>query len=223
MAPILGPDGRPLTARGWFDTESLAIDGGTVYLGIERVNRILRFDYGKDGLRARGQEIPPPPGVSSLPYNKGLEAMVFVPQGSPLAGTLIAISERGLDAAGNTLGFLIGGPTPGTFTVRRSDDFDITDAAILPPGDLLILERHFTFLTGVAIRIRRIPLNQIKPDALIDGRVLITADMTHEIDNLEALAVHRNASGETILTLLSDNNFSRLQRTLLLQFALIDR
>ena len=26
-APMLGPDGRPITARGWFDTESIALDG----------------------------------------------------------------------------------------------------------------------------------------------------------------------------------------------------
>jgi hypothetical protein len=32
--------------------------------------------------------------------------------------------------------------------------------------------------------------------------------------------VHRSRSGETILTLMSDDNFSPLQRTLIMQFAL---
>jgi hypothetical protein len=40
---------------------------------------------------------------------------------------------------------------------------------------------------------------------------------------MEAIAVHRNAGGETIITLLSDDNFNRLQRTILLRFALIER
>src|SRR5262249_36327386 len=44
IAPVLGPDGRALAARGWYDTESIAEDGGTLYVGIERVNRIVRFD-----------------------------------------------------------------------------------------------------------------------------------------------------------------------------------
>ena len=57
MAPVLGPDGKPLAARGWYDTESIAEDGGTVWLGIERVNRIVRFDIGRHGLLARGQPI----------------------------------------------------------------------------------------------------------------------------------------------------------------------
>jgi hypothetical protein len=39
---------------------------------------------------------------------------------------------------------------------------------------------------------------------------------------MEALDVHRNAAGETILTVMSDDNFSPLQRTLLLRFALIE-
>jgi hypothetical protein len=38
---------------------------------------------------------------------------------------------------------------------------------------------------------------------------------------MEALAVHRNAAGETILTLISDDNFNPLQRTILLRFALV--
>ena len=57
MAPVLGADGKPLAARGWYDTESLAQDGGTVWLGIERVNRIVRFDLGRHGLLARGEPI----------------------------------------------------------------------------------------------------------------------------------------------------------------------
>src|SRR5258707_1280292 len=128
MAPILGADGRPLADRGWYDTESIADDGGTLYVGIERVHQILRFNYGKDGLLARGEPIAVPPGVRSLPGNKGLEALVFVPKGAgdkALAGTLIAISERGLDNAGNIIGFLVGGRSPGTFTVKRSAAFDV--------------------------------------------------------------------------------------------------
>ena len=81
MAPMLGPDGRPLAARGWYDTEALAEDGGTLYVGIERVHQIVRFDYGKDGLLARGQPIAVPPAMRSLPNNKGIEGLVFVPRG----------------------------------------------------------------------------------------------------------------------------------------------
>jgi hypothetical protein len=38
---------------------------------------------------------------------------------------------------------------------------------------------------------------------------------------MEGIAVHRNARGETIISLMSDDNFLPFQRTLLLQFALV--
>jgi hypothetical protein len=222
MAPMLGADGKPLAARGWYDTESIADDGGTLYVGIERVHQIVRFNYGKDGLLARGQPIAVPPAFRSLPANKGIEALVFVPKRLPLAGTLIAISERGLDKAGNFSAFLIGGPSPGGFTVRRSADYDISDAALLPAGDLLLLERKFSWTGGLSVRLRRIALGEIRPGALVDGPILFEADLGYEIDNMEGLSVHRSAAGETVLTLVSDDNFSVIQRTLLLQFTLAE-
>ena len=220
MAPILGLDGRPLAARGWYDTEAIAEDGGTFYLGIERVHQIVRFNVGKDGLSARGRPIPVPPELRALPANKGVEAMVFVPKGLPLAGTLIAVSEQGLDAAGNAGAFLIGGRNPGTFAVRRSSNYDVSDAALLPGGGVLLLERKFSWTSGLGVRIRRIALTEIRPGALVDGPVLLEADLGYEIDNMEGLSVHRAAGGEFVLTLVSDDNFSPLQRTILLQFAL---
>jgi hypothetical protein len=211
-----------LYARRWYDTESLAQAGGIVHIGIERVNRIVRLDYGKDGLLARAQPIEVPPAVRALPNNKGIEALVFVPRNLPLAGTLIAISERGLDKDGNILAFLIGGPRPGTFAVKRTAEFDVSDAALLPAGDILVLERRFSWTSGLFIRIRRLALAQIRPGALVDGPVLFEADLGYQIDNMEGLSVHRSAAGEIVLTMISDDNFSALQRTLLLQFTLAE-
>jgi hypothetical protein len=220
IAPILGADGRPLSRRGWYDAEALAWDDGTAYVGIERVNQIVRFDYAKDGLVARGQPIAVPPAVRTWPHNQGIECLAAAPAGTPLAGTLIALSERGLDAHGNLLGFLIGA-AGGPFTLRRRDEFDVSDCALTPRGDLLVLERRFSWTSGLAMRIRGVPVAALKPGALVDGKQLIVADMGHQIDNMEGLSVHRAADGALVLTLVSDDNFSPLQRTLLLQFTLI--
>jgi hypothetical protein len=222
-SPMLGPDGKPITSRRWFDSEALALDGTLVYVGLERVNQVLRFDFTKSFTNAHGEPIALPPAARKLPYNKGIEALVMVPKGNQsLAGTLIAISERGLDAQGNILGFLIGGKSPGQFTVRRTDDFDVSDAVLLPSGSLLVLERKFSWLSGVGIRIRRIALSSIGPGALIDGPAIFNADLGHEIDNMEGIDAHVTADGETVLTLISDDNFSPIQRNLLLQFTLVE-
>ncbi len=222
LAPMRGPDGKPITAYGWYDSELIALDGSFVYIGLERTNKVLRFDFSKGFTRARGEVVPLPTAASKLPNNKGLEALVFVPKGQPLAGTLIAMSERGLDANGNLIAFLVGGPTPGQFSVRRTEDFDVSDAVLLPSGDLLILERKFSWTSGVGIRIRRIPLHSVAPGAVIDGPSIFAADLGNEVDNMEGIDAHVTEQGETVLTMVSDDNFSMIQRTLLLQFTLVE-
>lgn len=221
-APMLGGDGLPITTKRIYDSEALAADGNALYVGIERNNRILRFDFSRGGIMSRGTEIAVPPALRRLPHNKGIEGLVFVPKGLPLEGTLIALSERGLDPAGNLLAFLVGGARPGQFAIRRSDHFDVSDATLLPGGDLLLLERKFSVLEGVGIRIRRIALGAIVPGATVDGPTIFHADLGHEVDNMEAIDVHRTEAGETVVTMVSDDNFSMLQRTLLLQFTLVE-
>lgn len=181
----------------------------------------MRFDIGRYGLKARAEPIPVPDDFKTFTYNKSLECLAAGPAGTPLAGQLIVVTERSLDAAGNFRSFLLKGKEVGRFSVKRSGGFDVSDCAILPPADLLLLERSYSVVRGVALRIRRIPLSEIKPGALADGEPLIEADLHYQIDNMEGLSVTRNERGETILTLVSDDNFSVLQRNLLLQFKLV--
>lgn len=223
IAPMLDANGRNVVAaRRWYDSEALAFDGATVYVAFERVHQIMRFDFGAGRVLSRGQPIVVPPAMRTLPVNRGIEAVLVAPKASPVAGALIAFAERALDASGNHLGFIIGGPSPGQFTLARDGDYDVTDAALLPGGDIVVLERRFSILSGVAVRIRRIALKSVSPGAHVDGPALFEADMGYEIDNFEGIDVHRDASGETVLTLVSDDNFSRIQRTLLLQFTLAE-
>jgi hypothetical protein len=70
------------------------------------------------------------------------------------------------------------------------------------------------------MRIRRITPAELKRNALIEGEVLLEATDVLNIDNMEAIAAYRSRAGETILTLMSDDNFSPLQRTLIMQFAI---
>ncbi len=217
VAPVIDEQGKPAPM---LDTESIAYDGNKLYVGLERTHRVLQFSYDGKGFPAGCRPVPGPPELKDLPNNQSLEAIVFVPAKFRLRGTVIAFSEKGLTEEGNLKAFLIGGPNPGMFSVKRSDGYDISDAVILPKGDILILERQYSLDRGVAMRIRRIKLSKIKPGALVDGPTIMEADAHHQIDNMEAISLHRTKSGEIILTLMSDNNLSALQRTVLLQFVL---
>lgn len=220
LAAIIGTSGRPLYRSRYYDTECLAIADGVAYVGVERTHDVLRFDWSRDGVDARARIVPVPREIKRLPNNRGLEAIGVVPAGHPLAGAVVAISERSGKQDEPTLGVILGGRRPGLFAVARHDEYAITDLAFLPNGDMLLLERWYRPLRGVGMRIRRIAGAGLKPDALLDGPYLIEADLGQEIDNMEGMSVHRD-QGKTIVTLISDDNFSFLQRTVLLEFEMV--
>lgn len=219
LAPVLGASGRPLHRSRYFDTESLTISNGVAYVGVERAHEVLRFEFGRDGVAARALIVAVPREVKRLPYNRGLEAIAVVPAGHALAGALLAVAERSGREGEKTRGFILDSRQPGQFSVARHDGYDITDMAFLPDGDLALLERWYKPWRGVGMRIRRVPGRSIRPGAVLDGNYLVEADLGQEIDNMEGLCVHQGG-GKTVLTLISDDNFSFLQRTVLLEFEL---
>jgi hypothetical protein len=222
IGPFTAPDGRRMKDTRYFDSESLTRFGRMLLVGVERVHDILQFDLNAAGEPVgRARLMPVPPAMKTLYGNGGIEALGVLPAGSEWAGHVLAIAEKEArgQAKGEIPAFLIGSKG-GSLALRRIGDFDTTDLTFLPDGDLLVLERRFVPLFGVGFRIRRIALRSIRPGAVLDGEVLITADLSMQIDNMEGIGVHRNGRGQVIITLLSDNNYSLLQRNLLLRFAL---
>ena len=222
MAPLLGEDGRPMRRTRYYDTEGLTLSGGAAYVSTERSPALFRFDWARDGVSARAQPLPVPAELRSLPSNGGLEALGVAPARSPLAGALVAIAEQshqGPDAP--TTGFILSGGRRGSFRVARSADFAVTDLVFLATGDMLLLERRFSLMGGLECRLRRIPAGALRPNGLLDGPVIFQSDPSMQIDNMEGMALHRDGR-ETVITMISDDNFSAFQRTLLLEFALAE-
>jgi hypothetical protein len=220
LAPMLGAGGRPLSRTRSYDTEGLAMAGGVAYVGVERSHEVLRFDWAARGVAARGQPMALPAEARQLPRNRGLEAIGVAPAPSPVAGAVVAISERSAGHDEPTLGLILGGAGPGRFRYRLQDGYEVTDLAFLPQGDMLVLERWYRPWRGLGMRLRRVPAAMLLPGALVEGALLADLDLAHEIDNMEGLAVHQE-QGRTILTVISDDNFSMIQRTVLLEFELV--
>jgi hypothetical protein len=219
MAPILDFHGTPLGRTENFDVEAVTIADGIAHIGIERTNAIMRFDLGEDRLAARGEFVPTPEEMREWPFNKGPEAIGIAPETSSFPGAIVVIGERtrrGENAP--TQGFVIDGEDHHAFDVARHDWYDITDMEFLDDGDILVLERRYRILRDVGARIRRLPGSDLRPGALLDGPVIFEAGPGQQIDNMEGLASHRTPDGRLVLSLISDDNFSILQRTLLLEF-----
>lgn len=204
------------------DAEGLAVKDGVATVGFERDHRIAQFRIDPDDMKPAFRELDFLIPARELRQNRGFETVAHANPGGQHAGGLVVVSEKSLDKQGNIFAAIIEGPNKGIFTVKRNGEFDITDGAFLANGDLLLLERSFSMATGVKMRLRRIHGESVAKGAVADGPVLFEANMMYQIDNMEGMDVWTRADGAQMVSLLSDDNHSILQRNLYLEFILHD-
>ena len=225
MGPLLGLNGAPLKRKRDSDAEELALLSGTLSHGValvafERNHRLVRYPIVNGALGRPTGLVGLPAESKRMTSNSGLEA-VTVLRGGAFRGAILAFAEDLKDKDGHQIGWLLGKGAPKQLAVKEMGGFALTGAAALEDGSVLLLERRFRFTEGVKMRLRYVPADELKPGHVIEGETLISSDMTYEIDNMEAVAVHTGAGGETVVTLISDDNFNKfVQRNLLLQFTL---
>jgi hypothetical protein len=227
IGPLLALKGRKIEKKRDLDAEALTlVEGnlgrGQVLVGFERNHRIGVFPVLDGILQAPVRYLRLPAEARRMRSNAGFEA-VAVLKGGPFKGSVVAFAERYPGPTDRHTGWIWIKDVAQRLTLTDIGGFDITGAVSLPDGTLIVLERRFRWTEGVKMRIRRFEASTIKPGALLEGETLLEADMSSAIDNMEGLTAHRGQNGETVLTLISDDNFNTfLQRTLLLQFTVID-
>jgi hypothetical protein len=225
IRPIPRPGKDPRVRTRDRDVEGMDLDGNIAWISMERSQRLHRLDLDGEGRPIRATPMSVPKEISELADNAGVEAVVRLRAPHPYAGALLMIAEQGNTADDDHPAWLVGGayrPGGRDLTIANRDGYAITDAALLPAGDILVLERRYRPPFSLSMRIRRITGADILPSARLDGEVLLEAFLSSEIDNMEGIAVHQD-QGATVVSLISDDNFQgMLQRTLLLQFELKD-
>ncbi len=215
MAPLRDPKGTRLTSKLTQDAESLTqLPGGGVLVAFEHKHRL--WGYGANGSPAYGAARPlaVPPGVKKLPRNDGMETMATLADGTLLVILSHADGDRHFPA------FLLRDGKWRKLAYRRTPNFEPTGATDLPDGSLAVLERRFSIIGGIAVRVRRIAAETIRPGALLQGEELALFAPPLLVDNFEGIAARRGPGGETLIYLLSDDNFNAIQRNLLMMFAL---
>ena len=219
IAPLRDLKGGALSGKDG-DAEGLtgSLDGD-VFVSFERDHRIWRYPFGKDGLAAKPSAVTTPAALQEAPDNSGLEGISQLSD-----GRLLALTEAYHDDAGNIRGWLLkDGRDPEAITLARRAPFDLTDVRQLANGDVLTLERRFNRIAGVGFEMRRIKGADVAAGATLDGEVVADVGMNFIIDNMEGLSVRNSEDGETLVYLVSDNNFNGpVQQTLLMMFELKD-
>ena len=220
IAPILDDRGKPPPSKSWGDAEAIAAGpDGKIIVGFESRARVGAYDLNGKGFRAKFQNLNPPNDIAKGPRNGELEAVGYFTNGS-LKGYYIAVAESNLDSLGDTKAWAWNGKRSFAFSIRQIENYNITDLAMLPNGDILLLQRSYGPMTLPGMAMSRFPASDIKQGKTIQPETLLEAKVPfYAIDNMEGLAVcERN--GELRVNIVSDNNFKTdMQRTLLLQFA----
>ena len=234
LTGIADLDARPLPVEDGItrrkrrtDAEELArLADGSWLVSFERDHRILRYSAGARGPEGRPVPVPLPPGMEDAPANGGLEALTRLPD-----GRLLAMEEGDDDGRQERRAWIsrMGASKDAVprsaadwlpITYRAAPRYRPVGVAPLPDGGVLVLERRVSLLGGWSSRIARVAPQQLKAGAVVEGAELARLEAPLVNDNFEAIATRRGPAGETLVYLISDDNFRSLQRTYLLLFAL---
>lgn len=205
--------------KGDRDSESMAIDpaSGRIWIGFEKYNAIWRFAPGF----ARAARVAEPEAMADWDEGAGPESLVRLAD-----GRFLTISEASTPESGDDREGLIfaGDPTVAarpafTFRYRPPRGYDVSDATQLPDGRLAILNRRFRLPFLFTAKVTLVNPSTIRPGAVVRGREIATLAPPLVHDNFEGIAATREGR-DTMLWLVSDDNQSRLQRSLLLKFRL---
>jgi len=205
--PIVDSKGQTLTGANT-DAEGLAIlPDGAIALSFEGNARVMIHDRPDAPGRFAGDIT----ALGRLQGNSGLEALAVDPM-----GRLVTLPER---SGNNSRPFpvwrLQDGRWQPAFQIAGQGGFLAVGADYGPDGRLYLLEREFNGF-GFATRLRRFPADAA---GLEPGEVLLTT-RTGTHDNLESVAIWRDAQGALRATMVSDDNFHLLQRTELVDYRL---
>jgi hypothetical protein len=188
--------------------EAAVMFGPLAWIAFERANQVWRYDR----RTWRGASSASPHAMREWRSNRGSEAMVRLPD-----GRFLILSEG---EGGETLLFSGDPAVKGTrwqaLKYQPPEGYRITDAAVLPDGRLLFLNRGVG-ITGFSAKLTLgSPLGAVPAGTVISGEEIATLD---GLDNLEGLSLVQE-EGRTVVWLASDDNYNPVQRTLLLKFAL---
>jgi hypothetical protein len=216
LVPLPRGPGPP-TRKSNRDTEALAVRGNALLVAYERHNMIWRYRLPDLATLSAAR----PVAMRRWRGNAGAEAMARLAD-----GRYLVFSEGRADGETSDAVLFDGDPSlPGTrattLRYRRLPGYRVTDAALLPDGRLLLLNRRFSLLEGIAAIVAVADIRGIRAGATIEPREIAALAPPITVDNMEALSVTREA-GRTIVWIASDDNFFPLQRTLLLKFALTE-
>ncbi|HRP11915.1 MAG TPA: esterase-like activity of phytase family protein [Terricaulis sp.] len=217
MAFMRDETGAPFPSKAAGDAEALAqMPDGRFAVAFEQTQTIRIYDLNRDGPFGAALLGPILAGASRLRPNAGLEAMA-----ADADGALIVGAEGG--GAPTPLWRAMpgaAGPEPIIGRYVTAPGYSLTGLDRMPDGGFIALERFYAPIIGARARLTRFELPA--SGERIVGEELAELAAPMPIDNFEGIAAVRMGDGATRIYIISDDNFSSRQRTLLYAFDLIE-
>jgi hypothetical protein len=216
---LLDTRGQLPKKKVYGDAEAItALPDGNFLVAYENRHRLSLYKKPAQGYAIEQPAVAAgaPPAIAKLPRNGGIEAMARL-----RSGEYLLLSEPGITAAGDRLGWTGRRGKWAELRLAPTGSFEPSDLALLPDGDLMLLERRVNLLDGFVSRLSLIDEAAIVPGAVLQPRELAILASPLNVDNFEAVAARAAPDGSTLVYVLSDDNQHLLQRTLLLQFRLM--
>ncbi|MBC7906735.1 MAG: esterase-like activity of phytase family protein [Rhodospirillaceae bacterium] len=196
------------------DSEELTKTPEGWLVSFERRHRVMLYAHGLTGKPVR---LSMPQDYSRQPGNGGGEAVARLND-----GRLLLLSEEGDNNDGTGWAWVGKSGAWERLSTRREGLFHPTGAATLPNGDVLVTERRFTWIGGVALRLVRMNAASVRPGAVLSGHELFRLEPPLTVDNYEGIALRQRADGRVVAYIISDDNFNPFQATLLMAVLLPD-
>ncbi|WP_320170352.1 esterase-like activity of phytase family protein [Maridesulfovibrio sp.] len=216
LGQLRNTEGNTYAIKYNADAEGLSRAPGSGYLvSFERVHRINRFDNKELSLAGTPVNFPVPEAVKDLPENAGLESLLLLPD-----QRLMVLSEGEPSQGNHSYAAVVKDGSWTEFTYVRSDDFRPTSAGNLPGNKILVLERRYTGPGSLGIRFSTFGADEISSGAGIVPCTLFEIKNPLPRDNFEGLDTITAPDGTTYIYIISDDNFSPVQHTLLSLFKL---
>jgi hypothetical protein len=196
---LTGEDGKPLSDKAEADAEGLTqLRSGDRLVSFERHHRIWLYPA------SGGPPRPAPAPKVDLPSNEGMEALAADPE----TGTDAYLV--GAERTGDVWTCRLSATCIKRLSVDKPEEFGLVAISRLPRKQTAYLLRAFDPARGT-----RITLKILRSTTLV-AQMDMASPMT--IDNFEGMAAVPRADGRIRFYLISDDNNSSSQRTLLLAF-----
>lgn len=196
-------------SKSAYDAESIIKIGDDYLVSFEQDHRLALVN----GIAGEPKPYKVAADYSEMSSNGGLEAITQLKNGE-----LLLFAEHGQDTTGALPAWVTSEQESRRIRFIPPMNYSPTDAATLPNGDVLLLMRHYSPLDGVSAKVVLLKADDIAAAGELKGRELAHFEPPLSVDNMEAMDIVPLQDGSIRIFMMSDDNFSLRQRTLLMVF-----